>query len=177
MCSAVQCNHVQLFVEKITQLANDVQFHLKYLIEIVLQQMERGGLTQRLGELLMQRGTHPCTFSGYLSSLSLIPFSFLFFFFHFSFSSFLSFLCHFSFPLFLISFPCIDLSLGFGLHFFTLPVLFLFSYFPFTELSIDSISSSCLLQCLFTNSFHQFAFAPFNFLSLTQRHSNISQCL
>lgn len=94
-----------------------------------------------------------------------------------SFFSFLSFLCHFSFPLFLISFPCIDLSLGFGLHFFTLPVLFLFSYFPFTELSIDSISSSCLLQCLFTNSFHQFAFAPFNFLSLTQRHSNISQCL
>ena len=110
--------------------------------------------------------------------------SFLFLFFSFSFiflslPSFLFFAISLSLCLFLISFPCIDLSLGFGLHFFTLPFLFLFlfSYFPFTELSIDSISSSCLLQCLFTNSFHQFAFAPFNFLSLTQRHSNIPQCL
>ena len=142
--------------------------------------MERGGLTQRLGELLMQSGTHPCTFSGYLSSLSLIPFSFLFFFFHFSFSSFLSFLCHFSFPLF-VSY-LISLYRSIPWLWFTLfhSAIFVFVFvflFPFHWVEHCFHSSSCLLQCLFTTSFHQLAFAPFNFLSLTQRHSNIPQCL
>ncbi|XP_031555804.1 uncharacterized protein LOC116292599, partial [Actinia tenebrosa] len=56
LCGAVQGNNVPHFIEKIHKLDNKVQFHLKVIIENILQQVESGQLCSRsLTDLLHEQ--------------------------------------------------------------------------------------------------------------------------